>query len=387
MQSEPRKIALFVSSFRAGGGEKQIIEIAGALAGKGHSVDLVVLKPVGQLEGHVDSRVRIVSADAGRMLLSLPKIIAYFRKEKPDVVLATDEYTHLFVIIARMWTGLPTRVILRIGNMLTELFERYEGKNILLPFFVRRLYKRADHVIANSRGVADDVILVTGIAPEKVSVIYNPKPREKILAEAALPVDHPWLVEKTIPVVIAVGRLRAQKNFDFLIRAFANVRASHPARLIIVGTGREEGRLRGVIAELGCEETVSLAGYTDNPYAWMKKADIYVAASLWEGLPNALLEALVCGLPSIAADCSSGPREILAPETDYRTRLSIGDGVEYAAYGALYAVKDGPALSDALERFLSDAKLRERYGALAAERSHAFDAGDIVGEYARAMGL
>jgi len=67
----------------------------------------------------------------------------------------------------------------------------------------------------------------------------------------------------------------------------------------------------------------------------MKKSDLYVSASLWEGLPNALLEAMVCGLPSIAADCSSGPREILAPNTDYRKRLAAGDGIEYAQYGAL----------------------------------------------------
>jgi glycosyltransferase involved in cell wall biosynthesis len=388
MQYNDRKhLAFAVSSFRSGGGEKQIVEIAGAFAAQGHVVDLIVLKPVGQLADQVDPRVRIVSVDGGRMLFSLPKIVAYLRKEQPDIVLATDEYTQLFVIIARMWTGAKMRIILRIGNMLTELFDRYEGKSSIIPFFVRRYYKRADHIIANSRGVADDVILVTGIAPEKVSVIYNPKPREKILAEATEPVDHPWLVHKTMPVVIAVGRLREQKNFAFLIRTFASVLATHPARLIIVGAGREEGRLRELMQELGCEEFVFLAGYADNPYAWLAKADLYVAASLWEGLPNSLLEALVCGLPAIAADCSSGPREILAPETDYRKRLSIGDGVEYAAYGALYAVNDGPALASALIRFLGDAELRGRYGTLATERSRAFDAGDIVGEYARAMGL
>jgi len=384
---DSRKIAFLLSSFRAGGGEKQLIEIANAFVERGHRADILVLKPVGQYESHIDPRVRVISLDAGRMLFSLPKLIAYLRNERPDVLLGLDEYTHLLAIVARAWSGAPTRIVLRIGNMLTELFERYQGKSAIMPYFVRRLYKKADHIIGNSRGVADDVITVTGIPADRVSVIFNPKPRVQILVQAEEPVDYPWLKEKTMPVVIAVGRLREQKNFALVIRAFSKVMQTVPAKLIIVGTGREEGRLRDLVRELGSEESIALVGYSDNPYAWMKKADVYVAASLWEGLPNALLEALVCGLPSIAADCSSGPREILAPDTEYRKRLVVGDGVEYARYGALVAVNDQDSLVEALTRFLTDFALRQDYSVKSMERSKDFDSQDIVSEYARVMGV
>ena len=387
MIQSTKHVAFFLSSFRAGGGEKQLIEIANAFVEQGHKVDILVLKPVGQYESHIDPRMRVISLDAGRMLFSLPKLVSYLRREHPEVLLGLDEYTHLLAIIARRVSGAPMRIVLRIGNMLTELFERYEGKNILMPFFIRRLYRKADHIIANSRGVADDVISITGIGPDKVSIIFNPKPRAQILVQAEESVDHPWIREKTVPVVIAVGRLREQKNFALVIRAFAKVVKDVPSRLIIVGTGREEERLRTLIHELGCDESVALVGYSDNPYAWMKKADVYVAASLWEGLPNALLEALVCGLPSIAADCSSGPREILAPDTNYRKRLAVGDAVEYARYGALSAVNDEGALIEALKRFLTDFALRQTYSTLSVERSKDFDSQDIVGEYARVMGI
>ncbi len=380
-----KKIAFVLSSFRAGGGEKQLIEIANAFVARGHTVELLVLKPVGALSAFVDPRVRIISLDRGRMAFSLIPLIRYLRREQPSAMLTLDEYTHVLSIVARALAGVETRVVLRMGNMLSILAERYEGKAKLLPYFSNWLFKRANHIIANSRGVADDVITVTGIDASRVTVIMNPKPRADILEKAQEPVTHEWFLHKTMPIVITVGRLRVQKNFQLLIRAFAKVVKEISARLLIVGTGREEGSLRELIRELGCEDSIFLSGYVDNPYAWMKKADVYVATSLWEGLPNALLEAMVCGLPAIAADCSSGPREVLAPNTDYRKRLTIGDAVEYAEFGALYAVDDETALTNAMARFLTDPALRQKYGNASTERSKDFDAHDIITQYAHVL--
>ncbi len=387
MYNKSKKIAFCISSFRAGGGEKQMIEIANALAANGHAIDLLVLKPVGQLKEKVDMRINVISLDAGRILFSLPKLASYLYREKPSVMLSVDEYTHVLALVARSLVRAKTRIVLRIGNMLSILAERYEGKAKILPYLSNWLFKRANHIIANSRGVADDVVRVTGIEPSRVTVIMNPKSREEILVKAQEPVTHEWFLNKTVPIVIAVGRLRVQKNFKLLIRAFAKLPHTVHARLVIVGSGREGERLRKVAEKAGITDRVYFTDYVDNPYAWMKKADVYVATSLWEGLPNALLEAMVCGLPAIAADCSSGPREILAPNTDYRKRLAIVDAVEYAEFGALYAVDDETALTDAMARFLTDSALRQKYASASIERSKDFDSHDIVGEYAHVLGI
>jgi glycosyltransferase involved in cell wall biosynthesis len=371
-----------MSSFRAGGGEKQMVEIANALAARGHRIDLLVLKPVGQLTDRVSPNVRVVSLDVRRMALSLLPLMAYLRRERPAVLLALDEYSHLLSLIARILTRTSTKIILRIGNMLTELFARYEGKSRLMPFLIRRLYKKADAVVANSKGVADNVCEVTGIAREKVLVILNPKDLAAIRAQAQKPA-HAWLMKKTLPVVVAVGRLRVQKNFSLIIRSFAAMLPVLPARLLIVGGGREEPRLRALIEELKVGESVELVGYTDNPYAYMAKADVFVSASLWEGLPNALMEAMVCGVPVIAADCSSGPRELLAPGSDYTLRLK--KGLEQARYGILTAVNDEKALVEALGLLLSDEALRRHYGQAAKERSEDFDAKDAIDKYVQAL--
>lgn len=381
------RIAFCISSFRAGGGEKQVIEIANAFAARGHTVDLLVLKPVGQYKEKVDARVNVVSLDAGRIIFSLPKLIFYLRRERPEALLALDEYTHLLALMARILSGARTRIVLRIGNMLTELFKRYHDQKskIILPFLIKRLYKRADGIIANSRGVADDVIKVTGADKNNVSVISNPKDIGLIRSLAKERAGHVWLERKTLPVIMAVGRLRVQKNLPLLIGAFSKVAKEIPSRLIIVGGGREEGRLRDFIRSLQAENIISLTGYMDNPHAYMGKADMFVSASLWEGMPNSVLEAMACGLPIIASDCSSGPREILAPETDYRFRLK--NGVEYAKYGVLTAVNDEDALTQAMIKLLSDAESRAKYASLSEERAKNFDSKKIIGEYARALGL
>lgn len=363
-----------------------MVEIANAFAARGYAIDVLVLKPVGQLEGKVDARITIVSLDAGRIIFSLPKLITYLRREKPETLLALDEFTHLMALLARPIASPKTRIVLRIGNMLTELFKRYTGfKNKMVPFFIRLLYRYADLIVANSRGVADNTMLVTGIHPNRVKVIYNPKSLETIVHMSKEPSGHMWLESKTVPVILAVGRLRIQKNFSLVISAFSKVVKKIPSRLIIVGAGREEGRLLELAKKLGCAESVSLVGYSDNPYAYMGEADVFVSASLWEGMPNALLEALVCKMPVIASDCSSGPREILAPNTDYLFRLT--KGIEYAKYGVLTTTNDESALVEALTAMLTDASLRGRYSVLSKERIKDFDSEKIIDEYAEALGL
>lgn len=381
------KIVFFISSFRAGGGEKQMIEIANTFADRGYEVDLLVLKQAGDLERIVGGKVRVFSLDSRRIVFSLPKLMSYFRKRKPNALLSVDEHTHILSIIAKMFTMSPVRIVLRVGNMLSILESHYVGKSKILPFLNRRLLKRANLIIANSRGVADDLISVTGISLGRVVVILNPKPLGEILEKAREPLKDEWFLNKESPVIVAVGRLRVQKNFQLLIRAFAKLPKELNARLVIVGGGREEQRLKKLAEDLLCAERVHFTGYVPNPYPYMTQADLFVATSLWEGLPNAVIEALVCGAPTIASDCSSGPREILAPDTDYRKRLVKGHGIEYAKYGVLFAVDDEDALVEAMTKMLGDAPLRAKYSALSKERAEAFDSEYIVDEYARALGL
>jgi glycosyltransferase involved in cell wall biosynthesis len=151
--------------------------------------------------------------------------------------------------------------------------------------------------------------------------------------------------------VLAVGKLKRQKDYPTLVRAFARVRAHREARLVILGEGEERARIERFVKSLGIEADVYLPGFVENPFAWMARVSVFVLASAWEGLSNVLLEALACGCTIVSTDCPSGPREILA------------DG----AFGHLVPVGDDAALAAAIAAALSAPAQRERSVARAAE--------------------
>jgi glycosyltransferase involved in cell wall biosynthesis len=110
---------------------------------------------------------------------------------------------------------------------------------------------------------------------------------------------------------MGVGRLVPQKNFRLLIDAFAIVRRSHDARLIILGEGPERPLLEAQVRQYGLHDVVDLPGFLDNPYACMARASVFALSSDFEGLPTVLIETLAIGTPVVSTDCESGPREIL----------------------------------------------------------------------------
>jgi glycosyltransferase involved in cell wall biosynthesis len=162
-----------------------------------------------------------------------------------------------------------------------------------------------------SQGVADDLVNTVGIPSRMVEVIYNPGVTPDLKSKAAAEPDHAWLRSGEPPAVLGVGSLTAQKDFPTLVRAFWEVRRSRAAKLIILGEGRERASLERLVKELDLEQDVSLPGFVDNPYSYMSRAGAFVLSSRWEGLPTVLVEALYCGVPLVATDCPSGPREIL----------------------------------------------------------------------------
>jgi glycosyltransferase involved in cell wall biosynthesis len=196
----------------------------------------------------------------------------------------------------------------------------------LMPKLVRRFYRWADGIVAVSKGVADDLVQVTGLPPERIQVIYNPIVTPELMAKAQDTLDHPWFGPGQPPVILAVGRLDPQKDFHTLIRAFAQVRQIRLSRLLILGEGEERQALEALVCQLGLQDDVCLPGFVANPYPYMTRAGVFVLSSRWEGLPGVLIEALYCGVPLVSTDCPSGPREILA-NGQYGKLVPVGDVV------------------------------------------------------------
>jgi N-acetylgalactosamine-N,N'-diacetylbacillosaminyl-diphospho-undecaprenol 4-alpha-N-acetylgalactosaminyltransferase len=151
------------------------------------------------------------------------------------------------------------------------------------------------------------------------------------------------------------------------------------ATLILVGDGSEMDVLKALAKELGIENRTLFVGGQDNPYKYMSKAAIYLSASNSEGFPNALVEAMICGCAIVSTDCPSGPREILAPESDILSLMK--EGIEYAPYGTLVAVDDTVALSESLDTLLSDYTKIEAYQKASMKRAMQFRLDAICQQY------
>lgn len=317
-------VSFYIPSFERGGVERLIINLSRELVKQGVDVDVLVRETDPPIE-QLDAAVTVVEFDSlknmsnivhgmlpphvSNAVLSLPTYVWYLRCRNPNLLISMQ--TSPFAVLGAALAGMDTNVVVRESNTPSVATSTPTHRIGRFATTAKRLtYPMADHVIAVSEDAADDIAEHVGIARDKIKVIYNPTYNETIIERAQEPVGHPWFNED-IPIVLSVGRFSDQKDFETLIRAFARVLDQQPTRLVLVGDGKNRKRLEMLASDLGIEEDVIFLGYQQNPYKFMARSDLFVLSSKYEGLPNVLIEAIGVGLPAIATDCPSGPREIL----------------------------------------------------------------------------
>lgn len=355
-------IALFVLSLEGGGAERVMATLARAFAERGHPVDLVLGVAAGPHLAQVPASVRIIELNAPRALRAVTPLRRYLDRERPAALLSTLSHANIAAVWARALASHRPRLVVREANSLTAIDRaRPDLRDRVLPRLVRASYPHADAIVAVSAGVASSVAQVTGLPVERITVIHNPTIAPELAARDASAPDHPWFTPGAPPVVLGIGRLTEQKDFETLLRAFALVRQQRPVRLMILGEGERRPALTALAGELGVAAEVDLHGFVASPYPYLANAALFVLSSAWEGLPNALIEALAVGCPIVSTDCPSGPREILVGGR-YGTLVPVRDPGRLAAamLAALAAPSDRAALH-ARARDFSVERIATRY--------------------------
>lgn len=336
----PARLAVLISFSGEGGVERMVLNLVEGFAARGIGVDLLAIRADSAHLGSLPPGVTLIDLGVRHSGLAVLPLARYLRRARPAALLVAKDRAIRAAVAARALAGVRCRIVGRLGTNLSAALEDRAGLARWLRVAPMRLfYPAVDHVVCVSEGVMDDTARLTGLPPERLSVVRNPVVTPRLTALAAEAVDHPWAQDRSVPLVLGAGRLTEQKDFPTLVRAFARLRASRPARLVILGEGRGRGRLEALAAELGVVEDVALPGFTPNPYAWMARARLFVLSSAWEGSPNVLTEALALGVPSVATDCPSGPREILAGGR-WGPLVPVGDAEALAA--AMAATLDAP---------------------------------------------
>jgi glycosyltransferase involved in cell wall biosynthesis len=306
------RVAFFIPSFGDGGVERMLVNLAGGLARRGVEVDFLTRSSDGPFLGLLDPAVRLLETRSDGVFAVQPFLWRYLRETRPDFVLCAKDKAGEAAVLARRLSGVAFKLVMRPGTTISErLAKRSAIKRWRVYRMIRVVYGEAVAVVGNSEGVVRDIADIGHLPASRMHLIRNPVVTPQVTAFAAEPLEHPWFAPGQPPVIVGVGGLRTQKGFDTLLTAFAKVRASRPCRLMILGEGRLRNRLRDQAVRLGVDADFALPGFDPNPYRYLSRAGLYVLASRWEGSPNALTEALAIGVPVVAADCPSGPREIL----------------------------------------------------------------------------
>jgi|GEM_PF-564147 len=291
------------------------------------------------------ANVKLVALNVKRSRSLLLPLAKFLRQYQPDVLITLAAFVNFPATIGWLLAGKgKTRLI--VSQHSTMSYKAYvECKNNVLeranPLMARLLYPLATAVHANSQEVLHDLIEEIRIPLPEARAFFTPNPINSALvrdcSQAAS--DHPWLQHKDKPVIISAGRLAKQKNFPLLLHAFAAVRQRLDVRLIILGEdGPERQHLQQLIQTLGISASVSLPGFSPNPWSSMAKADVFVLPSQEEPFGLVLVEAMACGVPVIATDAiGGGPRMIL----------------EEGKNGILLPQNDVEALTDAIVKVLT----------------------------------
>jgi glycosyltransferase involved in cell wall biosynthesis len=361
------RVALFLPSLGGGGAERVMVSLARGFAARGLEVDLVLVQAEGPYMADVPRTVRVVELGARKVMLSLPALVRYLRRERPAVLLSTLNVANVIAVWAGRLARTSTKTVVRqAAHLSRDLADQPNASSRLIAWSIRRSYPLATAVVAVSEGVKLDLAQSSGIRPDHIRVVPNPVVTAELFEKARAPIQHSWFAEGAPPVVLGIGRLTTQKDFVTLVRAFAVLRARRDARLMILGEGPERATLERLASDLGVADDLALPGFVDNPFAYLKRAALFVLSSTFEGLPGALIQALACDTPVVATDCDSGPREIL----------------QGGRFGALVPVANVSALGDAMYRTLEHPPAKTP-----AEALNRFTDAGAVDAYLRALEL
>ena len=327
-------VAFFLPFLGGGGAERAVLEIVRQLIRRGIAVDLIVTRSGGEFWNSVPSGVRLVNLKSWKTPTCLPKLVQYLKHRKPVVLISTLAIGNIVSLFIKKYFIRNLKLIVRHENTFSMQY-KYSRLRIRLSI-LKWLFPVADSIATVSKDSAEDLKNSVPRSVNLVTYVPNPVVNSTLFEQAQSPLKHPWLDDSEVPVIIACGRLVWQKDYPTLLKAFAELRRSRIARLIILGDGPNKPQLTNLAQNLGIQADVEFSGFQSNPFSYISRAQVFVLSSHNERLPTVLIEALACGTPVVSTNCPSGPREIL----------------ENGRWGTLVPVGDWKALARAIEETL-----------------------------------
>lgn len=359
------KLVIFINNLAGGGAERVAATLANYWTQKKWDITIVTLASQNLDFYTLDPAVRRISLDlAGdsvgvldALRKNVRRVIAlrqFLKQQRPDVVMSMMSTPNVLLAFA----SLGIRNLHTIGT--EHCYPPHLPLGTIWNVLRSRMYGRLSAVVALTQECADWIN--THSSAKRIPIIPN-------AACWPLPVKLPIIAPTSLcpserKVLLAVGRLTKQKNFEVLINVFSKLALKHPTwDLVILGEGPERPRLEAQIKDAACGARIFMPGIAGNVGEWYTRADLYVMSSRFEGFPNVLAEALAHGLPAVSFDCDTGPRDIIRHGLD----------------GLLVQAGNAPDLQAALDRVMGDSHLRQEMATRAVDARDRFSIEKIVG--------
>lgn len=390
-----KKVGLLISTLNSGGAERVVSRLSNLLKDE-YKIYIIIFEDTyicyeysGQLINlntkSKDNFINKIYNFAKRII----KMKNIKKKLDLDVVISFLETPNIVNILSK---NKKCKTLVSIRNY-SEAEKKVSMINRVTNYIIGNLYHKADGIIPVSKVIKESLVNDYKLDEKKISVIYNPYNVNEIneLAKEEIKDEHKEFMNSN-KIFISVGRHMYQKGFWHLIKAFKLVHdEDKETKLIIVGKDYQNGAVKKLVYELELNESVLLVGYHDNPFKFIRNSNIYILSSMFEGFPNSMVEALACGCPVIAADCKSGPREILDKYGDIN---KVSNELELVDYGILipalneeenwdkYIIDESDkVLANAMKKLISDKILMNNYSIKAKERAKDFNFNRCKAEY------
>lgn len=384
-----KKIALFALDLKNGGAQRASTHIGNRLIEKGYDVTILLMDitdPHYTFNGPIIGLEKDLLIHQGEVsLIRKLKIIRNYIK-KYQAFKKIIKSNHYDVVISFLF----------VPNIINVLTRKKKGKTILsvrsylrprrqtfmqtkfIPFMIKHFYGKADQIIAVSEGIKNQLIKEYRINAIKTKAITNGYPMKEIIDKINQTVDINDISFDSF-TFITVGRLADEKGHIYLLRVFKELLKDYPnTQLLICGQGKRYETLNQYIKDHDMNQKVRLLGFRKDVYQLLRNSDAFVFPSIYEGFPNALIEAMIAKLPVISTDALTGPRTILeGPHGPYGILLPVISHNNMKEPLNDHEIK----LFNAMKQLINDNQLREKYSILGFKRAQDFDLSQIITEW------
>lgn len=348
------KLLFYINAIHDGGAERVISNLASVFSTHGYQV-ILVTSFCAKWEYVLDSNVRRLSLEETEIKQSffkrnvsrILKLRSICREEKPDLVISFMGEPTFRALLATK--GLPIKNIISVRSD-----PNIEYAGLIREFLGKHLLPTADGCVFQTE---EAKMWFPKKLQKKSKIIFNP------IGEEFYQMQHRPVLGR----IVSCGRLEEQKNHSMLIKVFAGLAVKHSEiHLWIYGGGSLRRKLQKQIRKAGMENRICFKGVTDNVPKALSEASIFVLPSIFEGMPNALMEALAVGVPCISTDCPCGGPRML---------------IDSGENGILVKNNDMAALAEAMERLLNNPAAAAALGARAKERALEYRQEKVFGEW------